>query len=382
MIFNKDVTGIEISGIRKFYNMIADKENVISLTIGQPDFPTPEHIKNAAKEAIDNNFTSYSHNAGYIELRKAVSMWMKNKYNLQYNAENEITVHAGSSQALDVAFRAILNPGDEVILPAPIYPGYEPLIKLSKATPVLVDTTDSDFKITPELIETYMTKKTKAVVIPYPSNPTGAVLSESETAELALYLKDKDLFVISDELYSELVFDSNHYSIAGYPNMKKKTIIITGLSKSHSMTGWRLGVALSSKPIIEQMIKVHQYNIACATTISQKAGIQAYTHGYDDALPMKEAYQRRMENAYQRLTKLGLELDKPKGTFYMFPKVPFIKSTSFDLALDIVNKVGVALVPGTAFSKYGEGYLRLSCACSDDELEEGLYRLEKYFKRY
>ncbi len=378
--FNKDVLDIEISGIRKFFNLIADKEDIISLTIGQPDFPTPAHIKESAKKAIDLEFTKYSHNAGFFDLRQAISKWMQDKYDLHYRPLDEILVTAGSSEALDITFRAILNPGDEVILPGPVYPGYEPLIKLSKAHPILIDTRQNNFKLTPEMIDAVISDKTKAVVLPYPANPTGTILSYDELNQLAKYLDSKNIFIIADELYSELVFSQKHYSIANFGNLRKKTIIITGISKSHSMTGWRIGVLLAPDYITKHIIKVHQYNVTCASSISQRAALEAFSNGYTDPLPMRDAYRRRLNKAYLGLLKMGFKVGEPQGTFYIFPKITQSDLSSLELALDLVEKAKVAVIPGSAFSSLGEGYLRLSCACSDKILDEGLLRMKKYFK--
>jgi len=379
--FNKEVLKVEISGIRKFFNMISDKKDVISLTIGQPDFPTPTHIKEFAKKSIDLEYTKYSHNAGFLEVREAISKWMDIKYSLKYSPLDEIIVTAGSSEALDITFRAILNPDDEVILPGPVYPGYEPLIKMSRAKSILVDTTDNDFKLNPSLIDNVLTKKTKAIVLPYPSNPTGSILSYDELLELSKYLKDKNVFIIADELYSELVFGQKHYSIASFNNLREKTIIISGISKSHSMTGWRIGVLLAPSSIANHILKVHQYNVTCASSVSQRAALEAFRNGVDDALPMRDAYEKRLKLAYRELTNMGFEVNEPEGTFYIFPKITQTEMSSFDLALDLVEKAKVAVIPGSAFSYLGEGYLRLSCACSYNQLEEGLRRMKIYFNK-
>jgi len=284
------------------------------------------------------------------------------KYSLKYSPLDEIIVTAGSSEALDITFRAILNPDDEVILPGPVYPGYEPLIKMSRAKSILVDTTDNDFKLNPSLIDNVLTKKTKAIVLPYPSNPTGSILSYDELLELSKYLKDKNVFIIADELYSELVFGQKHYSIASFNNLREKTIIISGISKSHSMTGWRIGVLLAPSSIANHILKVHQYNVTCASSVSQRAALEAFRNGVDDALPMRDAYEKRLKLAYRELTNMGFEVNEPEGTFYIFPKITQTEMSSFDLALDLVEKAKVAVIPGSAFSYLGEGYLRLSCA--------------------
>ncbi len=315
-LLNPRVKDIEISGIRTFSNLVSSYEDVVSLTIGQPDFYTPHHVKTAAKAAIDENFTSYTHNAGFLELRQAIQHYIKKKVNLDYDAESEIIVTTGASQAIDAAFRTILTEGDEVILPGPVYPGYEPIIRMCGAMPVHIDTTNAGFKLNAKLIEDALTEKTKCVVLPYPSNPTGVTLSEEELKEIAQLLEGKDIFILSDEIYSELTFDRPHHSIASF--LKEQTIVINGLSKSHSMTGWRIGFLFASAPIAKHVLKVHQYNVSCASAVSQKAALEAVTNGVDDALIMREQYKKRLDYVYDRLISMGLPVIKPSGAFYIF----------------------------------------------------------------
>ncbi|KQL54824.1 aromatic amino acid aminotransferase [Heyndrickxia shackletonii] len=376
-LLNKRVLDIEISGIRKFSNMVSGVENMISFTIGQPDFPTPTHVKNAGIAAIENDFTIYTHNAGYIELRKAASDFVKQKYNLQYDAEKEVIVTVGASEAIDVSLRTILTEGSEVILPGPIYPGYEPIIRIAGGIPVHVDTRDSHFKLTAEKIAPYLTDKTRCIILPYPSNPTGVSLTEKELKDIARLLKGRNIFVIADEIYSELVYENKHYSIAN--DLREQTIVINGLSKSHSMTGWRIGFLFAPENIAKHIIKVHQYNVSCVSSISQMAAIEALTKGYNDAEPMREEYIKRRDYVCERLTKMGLEYVKPDGAFYFFVKIPHeLELSSFDFAVELAYKNKIAVVPGSAFSIYGEGFFRLSYACSMEKLEEGLNRMEKY----
>ncbi|MED1236700.1 aminotransferase A [Bacillus paralicheniformis] len=375
-LLNPNVKEIEISGIRKFSNLVSQYENVISLTIGQPDFFTPHHVKQAAKKAIDENQTSYTHNAGYPELRQAVQLYMKKKADLNYEAESEIIVTTGASQAIDSAFRTILSPGDEVILPGPVYPGYEPIIKMCGASPLIIDTTSHGFKLTAKLIEEALTPKTKCVVLPYPSNPTGMTLSEEELKDIASLLKGRNVFVLSDEIYSELTFDRPHHSIASV--LRDQTIVIGGLSKSHSMTGWRIGFLFAPKEIAKHILKVHQYNVSCASSISQKAALEAVTNGFDDALIMREQYKKRLDYVYDRLVTMGLDVIKPSGAFYIFPSIKSFGMSSFDLCMSLLEEEGLAIVPGSSFSEYGEGYVRISYAYSPDTLREGLDRLESF----
>ncbi|MFY4773524.1 aminotransferase A [Metabacillus sp. RGM 3146] len=370
------VKNIEISGIRKFFNLVADYEDVVSLTIGQPDFFTPHHVKTAAKEAIDANFTSYTQNAGIIELRKAACHFVQEKYQLHFQPEDEVIVTSGASQAIDVALRTILEEGTEVILPGPVYPGYEPIIRLCGATPVIIDTSLHGFKLKADLIASRLTEKTRCVILPYPSNPTGVIMDEQELKDIAALLKGKDIFVLSDEIYSELVFRGRHVSIGTM--LPEQTIVINGLSKSHSMTGWRIGFLFARKNIIKHMLKVHQYGVSCASSISQKAAYEALTNGMDDAIVMREQYSRRMRYVYERLLEMGIEAEMPSGAFYLFPSIHRFGLSSFDFAMSLVSDGGVALVPGSAFSHYGEGYVRLSYAYSMEKLEEAMNRMEKF----
>jgi aminotransferase len=376
-LIHSRVKNIEISGIRKFFNMVADHPDLISLTIGQPDFPTPEHVKEAGKEAITADFTTYTHNAGFLELRQAACRFVSEKYGLQYEPD-EVIATVGASQALDITFRTILEEGTEVILPGPVYPGYEPLIQLCGAKPVYVDTRANGFRLSAELIAPYLNERTRCIVLPYPSNPTGVTLSEQELREIAELVKGRPIWIVSDEIYSELVYDGKHHSIAKW--LREQTIVINGLSKSHSMTGWRIGFVFAPSFVTKHMIKVHQYSVSCTSSVSQKAALAALTAGKNDAETMRNQYKQRMEYTYDRLVRMGLQVEKPDGAFYLFPSITPFGLSSFDFALDVVHKAGVALVPGSAFSKYGEGHVRLSYAYSFDVLKEALNRLERYIK--
>ncbi|GGF12420.1 aminotransferase [Halobacillus andaensis] len=376
---NRKLSDIQISGIRQFFNMIGQYEDVVSLTIGQPDFSTPDHVKNAAIDALQNDRTTYTHNAGILELRTAISNYVEDSFALTYDPLNEIIVTVGASQAIDITLRTIIEPGDEVILPGPIYPGYEPLIKLAGATVKYVDTSQNHFKLTADLLEEAITEKTKCVITPYPSNPTGVSLTKEELRDISQIIRDKEIFMIADEIYSELVYDQDHTSIASFTEIRDHVIVINGVSKSHAMTGFRIGYLLAPEWLAQQILKVHQYNVSCATSISQYAALEAIKNGQHDPKVMKNSYQERREYVMNRLDKMGLEYIIPDGAFYIFPKFPSEKST-FEAAVDLVEKAGVALVPGSAFSSYGEGYVRLSYAYSKSTLEKGLDRLEKYLK--
>ncbi|MEI4829026.1 aminotransferase A [Bacillus sp. FJAT-53711] len=378
---NPRVKDIQISGIRQFSNMIQNYDDLISLTIGQPDFPTPSLVKEAAKRAITENFTSYTHNAGLLQLRQAACDFLKERYDLVYSPEDETIVTIGASEAIDIALRTILEEGTEVILPAPVYPGYEPIIRLCGAKPVFVDVRDTGFRLTAKALEKAITNKTRCIVLPYPSNPTGVTLSEEELKEIVTVLKDKNIFVLSDEIYSELVYENKHISIANFPEMRNKTIVINGLSKSHSMTGWRIGFLFAPNFLASQILKVHQYNVTCATSIAQYAAIEALTAAKDAPRMMRHQYKKRRDYVYNRLVQMGLTVEKPTGAFYLFPYIGNLNSSSFDFAMELVKEAKLAVVPGSAFSEYGEGYIRISYAYSMEMLKEGCDRLETFIQQ-
>jgi aminotransferase len=377
-LINSFVKEIEISGIRKFFNLVSGTKDMVSLTIGQPDFPTPMHVKEAGKKAIDEDFTTYTHNAGTIELRRAATQFVEKKYGITFDPDTEVIVTTGASEAIDISFRTILSPSVEVILPGPVYPGYEPIIRLCGATPVYADIRPNQFRFTADVIKPYITEQTRCIVLPYPSNPTGVSLTRDELMEIADLVRGKDIFILADEIYSELSFNNEHTSIASF--LRDQTIVINGLSKSHSMTGWRIGLLFAPKEVSQHILKVHQYNVTCATTISQAAALEALTHGFNDAVPMKQAYVERREYVYSRLVKMGMEVVKPDGAFYFFVKIPSLKTkkNSFEFCLTLVEEAKLAVVPGSAFSSFGEGYFRLSYAYSMETLEEGLNRLEAF----
>ena len=373
---NSAVEAIELSGIRKFFNLVQDKDDVLSLTIGQPDFTTPESVKQAAKAALDANKTTYTQNQGLFELRDEVSQYINDTYNTTWTPE-QVLVTVGASQAIDIALRTLLVPGDEVILPSPIYPGYEPLVTLQRASVVEVDTTPTDFKLTAEALESAITNKTKVVILPYPSNPTGVTLTKEELTQIKDVIVKHDLYLITDEIYSTISFDTPHVSMAIFEELSEQLIVINGLSKSHAMTGFRIGFLFGPRHLMDQFTKVLQYNVSCATSTSQYAALNAVTKAKDAPLRMREAYLERRDYVYQRLTAMGLEVVKPGGAFYFMFKLNDPRP-SFDLALDLVDKARVAFVPGSSFGRYGEGYLRLSYAYSLETLKEGLDRLEQY----
>ncbi len=380
-LINPRVREIEISGIRRFSNLVAQYQDAVSLTIGQPDFPTPQHVKDAALQAIRNNHTVYTHNAGLPALREAAARFMESKYGLNYDPVEEVIVTTGASEAIDVSLRTILEEGSEVILPGPVYPGYEPVIRMCGAVPVFVDTRQDGFRVTASSLKEKINERTRCIILPYPSNPTGQVLTEKELQEIAHLLKDREIWVLSDEIYSELVYEGGHQSIASIPGMKEKTIVINGLSKSHSMTGWRIGLLFAPQTLARQMLKVHQYNVTCASSISQYAAIEALTNGIDDALPMKQEYRQRRDYVVERLGEIGLPVITPRGAFYVFPSIAATNLDSFTFASKLLERDKLAVVPGSAFSGYGEGYIRISYAYSMDVLKEGLDRLQRFMER-
>ena len=379
-LVNPHVKQIQISGIRKIANLVSTMPDAVALTIGQPDFPTPAHIIEAGKRALDENKTVYTPNAGLIELRRAAASFMQSKYGLSYDPEEEVIVTTGASEALDISLRTILEPGSEVVLPAPVYPGYEPIIRMCGAVPVYVDTTKSGFKLTPELLKSALTDKTRAVILGYPSNPTGRSLGRDELKQIAALLKDRDLFVVSDEIYSELVYDEPHGSIAAFPEMKAKTIVVNGLSKSHAMTGWRIGFAFAPAYLARHLVKVHQYNVTCASSISQYAAIEALTNGRDDAEPMRREYKMRRDYVCDRLAEIGFDVVKPEGAFYVFPSIRKFGMTSIDFTMRLLERERVAVVPGDAFTPYGEGHVRISYAYSMERLKLALDRIERFVR--
>lgn len=379
-LIHTPIHDIQISGIRKIATAAARYPDALALTLGQPDFPTPAHIITAAEQAMHQGKTVYTPNAGIPALRRAAAEFVKVKYNQHYDMDTEVIVTVGASQALDVALRTIVSPGDEVILPGPIYPGYEPLIRLAGGVPIYVDTRSTGFKLTAELLEPHLSPRTKAIALGYPSNPTGRVLGEQELNGIADLLRERDIFIISDEIYSELIYDEPHRSISLLPGMREKTIVINGLSKSHSMTGWRIGFLFAPAWLSAHMLKVHQYNVSCASSISQFAAVEALTNGIDDALPMRDAYRQRRDYVYDRLVQMGLELDKPEGAFYLFPSIAHLNIPSMEFAMRLLEEEKVAVVPGDAFSIYGEGYIRLSYAYALPVLEKALDRLETFIR--
>ncbi|CRH19137.1 MULTISPECIES: pyridoxal phosphate-dependent aminotransferase [Carnobacterium] len=378
--FNQQTYKIEVSDIRRFDERVSVIEDMLKLTLGEPDFNTPEHVKLAGISAIENNDSHYTGMAGDLELRKAVATFMQKKYQVSFAPENEILVTVGATEALSASLLAVLNPGDKIIVPTPIYPGYEPLITLARAEPIYIDTTSNGFVLTPEMIEAAMLEhgdQVKAIILNYPSNPTGVTYNREEVKAIADAVKKYSIFVISDEIYSELTYGETHVSIAEFA--RDQTILINGLSKSHAMTGWRIGFILAPQELIGQIVKVHQYLVTSATTMAQKAAIAALTAGADDALPMKIEYMKRRDFLYEKMKNLGFEIARPNGAFYIFAKIPDgYTQNSMNFCVDLAEKNKLAIIPGSAFGAAGEGFVRLSYAASMEKLELAMERLTAY----
>ncbi|EGA88363.1 aminotransferase A [Planococcus donghaensis MPA1U2] len=377
---NRRIESIQISGIRQFSNQLIDYPEAINLTIGQPDFPTPEAVKQAAITAIQNNQTSYTHNAGLLELRAEIASFFQDTYALEFNSQTEIIVTNGASEGLDSLFRAILEEGDEVILPAPAYPGYEPIIQLCGGKVVYLDTSDTGFQPDPERLEKLITDRTKAVLMNFPSNPTGVTMESAQLEKVAAVLEKHEVFIVTDEIYSENSYGEKHMTFARFEKLRNRTFLVHGLSKSHSMTGWRIGFVLGPEMYMKHVLKVHQYNAICAAVPSQYAALEAMKNQRHIPAEMNIEYIKRRDFVYKRLTDMGIDVVLPKGAFYIFPSIEKFDMTSFDFAMRLLKEGGVAAVPGSAFTKYGEGFVRISYAYSMPVLEEGMDRLEQFIQ--
>lgn len=379
---SEKVKALKPSGIRKFFDIVKEIPGAISLGVGEPDFETPYHIREAGIQALQAGKTFYTSNSGLMELRKAVSDFTKRRTGLTYDPASEIMLTVGGSEAIDVALRTIINPGDEVIYIQPSYVSYLPCILLADGVPVPIELkAENRFRLTREELEAAVTPKTKALILSFPNNPTGAIMEKEDLEAIVDVIKEHHILVISDEIYSELTYGKEHVSIASLPGMKEYSIVINGFSKGFAMTGWRLGYALGNKEILKQMIKIHQYAIMCAPTVSQYAAIEAMYNGDQDVIYMRESYNQRRRFLYHELQRLGLPCFLPEGAFYMFPDIREFGMTSEDFALDLLKEEKVAVVPGSAFGDCGEGFIRISYAYSIEELKEALLRIERYLNR-
>ena len=370
------------SGIRKFFDIVSEMKDAISLGVGEPDFETPWHIRDEGIYSLEKGRTFYTSNAGLKELKIEICNYLKRRYDLSYHYENEVLVTVGGSEAIDIAMRAMVNPGDEVLIPQPSYVSYEPCALLTGAKPVIINLKhENQFRLTAQELEEAITEKTKLLVLPFPNNPTGAIMERKDLEEIAEVIKKHDIFVISDEIYSELCYTDQHVSIANIEGMQERTILINGFSKSYAMTGWRLGYACGPKEIIEQMTKIHQFCIMCAPTTSQYAAVEALKNGDEDVQNMREAYNQRRRYLVHAFKEMGLECFEPFGAFYMFPCIKEFGMTSDEFATRFLMEEKVAVVPGTAFGDCGEGFIRISYAYSLDNLKLAIGRLQHFVEK-
>ena len=376
------IVQIKPSGIRKFFDIVSEMKDAISLGVGEPDFETPWHIRDEGIYSLEKGRTFYTSNAGLKELKIEICNYLKRRYNLSYHYENEVLVTVGGSEAIDIAMRAMVNPGDEVLIPQPSYVSYEPCALLTGAKPVIINLKhENQFRLTAQELEEAITEKTKILVLPFPNNPTGAIMERKDLEEIAEVIKKHDIFVISDEIYSELCYTDQHVSIANIADMQERTILINGFSKSYAMTGWRLGYACGPKEIIEQMTKIHQFCIMCAPTTSQYAAVEALKNGDEDVQNMREAYNQRRRYLVHAFKEMGLESFEPFGAFYMFPCIKEFGMTSDEFATRFLMEEKVAVVPGTAFGDCGEGFIRISYAYSLDNLKLAIGRLQHFVEK-
>ena len=376
---SKTITTIEPSGIRKFFDIVSEMDDAISLGVGEPDFDTPWHIRDEGIYSLEKGRTFYTSNAGLKELEIEISKYLDRRFGLSYDYNKEMLVTVGGSEAIDIAMRAMLDPQDEVLIPQPSYVSYVPCCVLANGTPVPIELkAENEFRLTAEELEAAITPKTKLLVMPFPNNPTGAVMEKKDLEAVAEVVKKHDLFVLSDEIYAELTYLDNHVSIASIPGMRERTIVINGFSKSHAMTGWRLGYACGPEVIIKQMLKIHQFAIMCAPTTSQYAAVEALRNGDEDVAMMREEYNGRRRYVLERFKEMGLSCFEPFGAFYAFPCIKDLGMTSDEFATKLLQTKKVAVVPGTAFGACGEGFLRISYAYSLDDLRIALDRVAEF----
>lgn len=379
---SEKVTALKPSGIRKFFDIVSEMKDAISLGVGEPDFDTPWHIRDEGIYALEKGKTFYTSNAGLKDLRQEISNYIKRTQGVEYDPNSEILVTVGGSEAIDIGLRAIINPEDEVIIPQPSYVSYEPCAILAGAKPVIINLkAENEFRLKPEELLNAITDRTKILILPYPNNPTGAIMEENDLRAIAEIIKEKDILVMSDEIYSALTYKEKHVSIASIEGMKERTILINGFSKAYAMTGWRLGYACGPKEIITQMTKIHQFAIMCAPTTSQYAAVEALKHGDKDVEEMRQSYNQRRRFLMDAFRKMNLECFEPYGAFYVFPCIKEFGMTSEEFATKFLQEEKVAVVPGTAFGECGEGFLRISYAYSLESLKLAIGRLEKFVNR-
>ena len=376
------VTGLKPSGIRKFFDIVTEMKDAISLGVGEPDFDTPWFIRDEGIYSLEKGKTFYTSNAGLKELREEIANYIKHTQKIEYNPQNEVIVTVGGSEAIDIGLRAVINPKDEVIIPQPSYVSYEPCSVLAGAKPIIINLKqENEFRLTAEELLNAITEKTKVLILPYPNNPTGAILEKENLEEIAKVVIEKDILVMSDEIYSELTYKKSHVSIASVEGMKERTILINGFSKAYAMTGWRLGYACGPAEIIEQMTKIHQYAIMCAPTTSQYAAVQALKKGSGEVELMRQSYNQRRRFLMNAFKEMNLKCFEPYGAFYVFPCIKEFNMSSEDFATKLLMEEKVAVVPGTAFGESGEGFVRISYAYSMETLKEAISRIEKFVNK-
>ncbi len=381
-LLSKTVVDIKPSGIRKFFGLVSEMKDVTALTVGEPDFVTPWHVREAAIESLESGKTYYTSNSGLTELRLEISKYLERKFALKYSPSDEIFVTVGGSEAIDVAMRAVINPGDEVIVPMPAFVCYEPIARMAGAKTVIINTkAENNFKLTPEELRAAITPKTKLLVLPYPNNPTGAILTKEELSALADVLRETNVLVLSDEIYAELTYGRAHTSIANIEGMWERTILVSGFSKAYAMTGWRLGYLCAPAPLLSQMLKLHQYAIMCAPTASQFAAVEAMRCGDEDIAKMRAEYNRRRILIHQGLKDIGIESFMPEGAFYIYPNIGKFGLSSEEFCERLLYEERCAIVPGTAFGECGEGFARISYAYSVKHIYDALEKMERFVKK-
>ena len=371
--------GLKPSGIRRFFDLVSEMKDAISLGVGEPDFDTPWHIRDEGIYSLEKGRTFYTSNSGLKELREEIAAYMKRTQGITYDPIGEILITVGGSEAIDLMFRAMINEGDEVLIPQPSYVSYEPCTILADGKPVVIPLkNENEFRLKPEELQAAITPRSKILVLPYPNNPTGAVMEKEDLEAIADIIIENDLYVLSDEIYGELTYSGSHVSIASLPGMKERTVLVNGFSKAYAMTGWRMGYACGPKEILAQMTKIHQYAIMCAPTTSQYAAVEAMKNGDEDVAQMREEYNGRRRYVLHRFKEMGLKCFEPFGAFYAFPSIKEFGMTSDEFATKLLNSKKIAVVPGTAFGECGEGFLRISYAYSLDDLKEALGRIEEF----
>ncbi len=380
-ILSRTVVDTPKSGIRKFFDLMSTMDDVVGLTVGEPDFQTPWHIREAGIESLERGKTYYTANAGLMELRSEINNYMTRRFNVSYEPSSEVIVTVGGSEAIDIAFRSIIEPGDEVIVPTPSFVCYAPLARMAGGVPVILETrAENKFKIDPEALKAAITPKTKLLVLPYPNNPTGAIMTREELSDIADILRNTNIVVLSDEIYAEMTYTGDHCSIASLPDMWERTIIASGFSKAYAMTGWRLGYICAPKPLCEQMLKIHQYGIMSSPTTAQFAAVEALKNGEEDIKMMVDEYNRRRRYIYNGLRSIGIESFEPEGAFYIFPRIGDFGLTGEEFCNKLLYDYKCAIVPGNAFGASGEGFARISYAYSIKHITQALERIEAFVK--